>query len=252
LASVIGDPVRGVRMAAATRLAQFSGRKPLNDSGAATKDPLAKLTEGQRKAYEKAMVEFRESQALSLDHAGGHLVMASFDRQQGRIEDAIQHLVDAIKLEPYLAGPRAELASLMQEHKGDDAEIKHLRTEEADLVERDSKLAPDNADIFYRLGLLRYMLGDYEKADAAFRMACAKSPRNYEYLMALGLLEEKRYTETGDDKQFNSAVESIKKMHEMNRSDPRAKAILERLLDVWHTRNPNAKSAGPKPEAAKP
>ena len=84
-------------------------------------DPLTKLTDSQRKAFEKAMVEFRESQELSLDHAGGHLVLASFDRQHGRIEEAIQHLVDAIKLEPYLAGPRAELASLMQEHSGDPA-----------------------------------------------------------------------------------------------------------------------------------
>jgi tetratricopeptide (TPR) repeat protein len=233
LASVIDDPVRGIRIAAATRMAQLD---------------LAKLTDSQRQAFEKAMVEFLESQALSLDHAGGHLVLASFDRQHGRIEDAIQHLVDAIKLEPYLAGPRAELASLMQEHKGDDAEIKKLRAEEADLVERDSKLAPDNADIFYRLGLLRYTLGDYGKADAALRMACAKSPRNYEYLMALGLLEEKMYTETGEEKQFNAAVESIRKMHELNRDDPRAKAILERLLQVWHQKNPNAKAKVEEPK----
>jgi tetratricopeptide (TPR) repeat protein len=225
------DPVRGVRIAAATRMNQL---------------PLDKLTDGQRKAFEKAMVEFRESQELSLDHAGGHLVLASFDRQHGRIEEAIQHLVDAIKLEPYLAGPRAELASLMQEHKGDDAEIKHLRAEEADLVERDSKLAPDNADIFYRLGLLRYTLGDYDKAEAAFRAACEKSPRNYDYLMALALLEEKRYLETGDEKQFNAAVQSIKTMHELNKNDLRAKQILERLLATWHEKNPNANSEQPK------
>jgi predicted CXXCH cytochrome family protein len=233
LASVIADPVRGVRIAAATRMAQLD---------------LAKLTDSQRQGFDKAMVEFRESQELSLDHAGGHLVLASFDRQHGRIEDAIQHLVDAIKLEPYLSGPRAELASLMQEHKGDQAEIKRLRTEEADLVERDSKLAPDNGDIFYRLGLLRYTLGDYEKADAALRTAVVKSPRNYEYLMALALLEEKRYIETGDDKQFNAAVDSIKTMHELNRDDPRAKQILERMLEVWHQKNPNAKAKTEEPK----
>jgi tetratricopeptide (TPR) repeat protein len=241
LASVIGDTVRGVRIAAATRMAQLD---------------LSKLTDSQRKAFESAMVEFRESQELSLDHAGGHLVLASFDRQHGRTEEAIQHLVDAIRLEPYLSGPRAELASLMQENKGpdaqenkgNDAEIKRLRTEEADLVERDSKLAPDNADIFYRLGLLRYTLGDYEKADTALRMAVAKSPRNYEYLMALALLQEKRYIETGDDKQFNAAVESIKTMHELNRDDPRAKQILQRMLEVWHEKNPNAKARPEEPQ----
>jgi tetratricopeptide (TPR) repeat protein len=241
LASVIDDSVRAVRIAAATRLAQFSGRGSVDQAGNKGADPLAALTDSQRKAFEKAMVEFRDSQTLSLDHAGGHLVFASFDRQQGRTQEAIQHLVDAIKLEPYLAGPRAELASLMQEQGGDPAEIKRLRTDEADLVERDSKLAPDNADIFYRLGLLRYTLGDYDKADAAFRAACEKSPRNYEYLMALALLEEKRYTHTNETKYFNAAAETLKTMHDLNKEDPRAKQILERLLGVWHERNPNAK-----------
>ena len=41
-------------------------------------------------------------------------------------------------------------------------------------MERDSKLAPDNADIFYHLGLLRYTLGDYDKADAAFQQGVRK------------------------------------------------------------------------------
>src|SRR4029078_4897493 len=98
--------------------------------------PLCRLPDGQRKAYEKAMVEFRESQELSLDHAGGHLVFASFARQHERYEEAIQHLVDAIKLEPDMAGPRQELASLMQQLNGDQAEIRRLRKEEADLLER--------------------------------------------------------------------------------------------------------------------
>jgi hypothetical protein len=30
-------------------------------------------------------------------------------------------------------------------------------------------------------------------------------------------------------------------MHDLNKEDPRAKQILERLLGVWHERNPNAK-----------
>jgi hypothetical protein len=229
LASVIGDPNRAIRLASATRLAQL---------------PRAKLTDRQRQAFEKAMVEFRESQELSLDHAGAHLTLASFHRQQGRAEEAIKHLVDAIKLEPYLSGARAELASLMEELQGDPAEIRRLRAEEADLVERDTKLAPDNADIFYRLGLLRYKLGELDKAEAAFQAACEKSPGNYEYLMLLTLLQEKRYEKTGDEKYFNAAVLSLKRMHELDKNDPRAKQIFERLLGTWRQKNPNAKPPG--------
>jgi tetratricopeptide (TPR) repeat protein len=226
LASVINDPVRAVRIAAVTRLAQL---------------PLDSLTDSQRRAFERAMVEFRRSQELALDHAGAHLVLASLDRQQGRLQDAIKHLVDAIKLEPYLAGPRTELASLMQEHRGEEAEIRKLRGEEAELVERDAKLAPENADIFYRLGLLRYTLGEYEKADTALRAAVQKAPRNYDYLMALALLQERRYELSGDEKYFNDAVLSLKAMLELSRQDPRAKQIFERLLGTWQQKNPGAK-----------
>jgi tetratricopeptide (TPR) repeat protein len=241
LASVIDDPVRSVRMAAATRLAQFSGRKSLGEPGTPTTDPLARLTDSQRKAFEKAMVEFRESQELSLDHAGGHLVLASLDRQHGRFEDAIQHLVDAIKLEPYLTGPRQELASLMQQLKGDEAEIHKLRAEEADLLERDAKLAPNNAGIFFQLGKLRYLLDEYDRAEAAFKTACEKAPKDYACWLMLALMQQKRYEKTSDNKHFNDAIATVKAMHELNRDDPRAKEILTGLLVTWHQKNPDAK-----------
>ena len=148
----------------------------------------------------------------------------------GRPEQAIEYLTAAIKLEPYLSGARAELASLLQQHQGNEAEVRRLRTEEAELLERDVKLAPDNADISYRLGLLRYTLDDLDKAEAAFQQACEKAPRNYDYRMALALLQEKRYDLTGDDAQFNAAVLSLKELHDMNKDDPRAKQIAARLV----------------------
>jgi hypothetical protein len=89
LASMLNDLTRGVRVAAAARLAHL---------------PIDHLTDGQRKAYEQAMVEFRDSQELSLDHAGSHLSLATLDRQHGRVESAMNHLTAAIALEPILAG----------------------------------------------------------------------------------------------------------------------------------------------------
>jgi tetratricopeptide (TPR) repeat protein len=178
------------------------------------------------------MIEFRQSQELVRDHAGGHLTLATLARQQGRIEEAIGHLVAAIRLEPYLAGPRSELASLMTDHQGAAAEIRQLRQEEAGLVERDSKLNPQNAAIFYQLGLLRYTLDQYEEANAALTAACQKAPQNYDYRMALALLQEKQYEISGDEKLFEQAVLSLKKLHEMQESDPRAKQILLRLSET--------------------
>jgi tetratricopeptide (TPR) repeat protein len=234
LASVIHDPVRAVRIAAGARLAQVPA------------DALAKLSDAQRKAFESAVKEFRESEDLSLDHAGAHLVLASFERQHGRIQEAIQHLVAAIKLEPYLAGPRTELASLMFEHGGDKAEMRRLWKDEAPLVERDTRLRPDNATVFYELGKLRYLLEEYDKADVALRAACEKDPRNFEYVYFLAMMQQKRYELTGDETQFNAGMMSIKKMRELNPKDPRAKEVFDSLLAVWRARHPDSKTSDGK------
>jgi len=231
LANAADDPVRAVRVAAAARLGQL---------------PLSGLNDSQRKAFEKAAVEFRQAQKLQLDHAGGHLTLASFDRQQGRLDEAIAHLKDAIKLEPYLAWPRAELASLLQEQNGDPKEIRRLREDEANLVERDSKYAPDNADIFYRLGLLRYTLDEFDEAEAALRAACEKAPQNYEYLMALALLQERRYKDTGNEDQLKAAMKSLNGLRLLNKDDPRGKLIFQRLYETAREKHPDAAPAQEK------
>ena len=217
LASTLTDSVRAVRVAAAARLAYM---------------PVEYVGGPQRNALERALAEFRKTQELSLDHAGGHLTLGALDRRHGRMQQAIEHLRAAIRLEPYMAGPRAELASLLQEQGGDAAEIRSLREEEAELMERDAKLAPENAEIFYQLGLLRYLLEQYDEAQAALEAACRKSPQNYDYQMVLALLHEKRYDLTGDEAQFNAAVLAIEKLHQMQPRDPRAKQILVELLGL--------------------
>ena len=210
LAGVLDDPTRFVRVAAAARLAYL---------------PLDQLTDAQRTSFERAMIEFRKSQELTLDHAGGHLVLGALDRQHGRSAQALEHLRAAIKLEPYMVGPRAELASLMQQLRGNAAEIRRLREEEADLLERDARLAPDNAAIHYQLGMLRYLLGQLDEAQAALTTAVERAPQNYEILMALALLHEERHRLSGDEEQFKAAVEALKKLNDMQPEDQRAQDI---------------------------
>jgi tetratricopeptide (TPR) repeat protein len=221
LAAKLDDSARGVRVAAAARLAYIS---------------LEHLPGPQRNAFQRATAEFLESQALSLDHAGGHLTLGAIDRAHGRVNEAIAHLQAAIRLEPYMAGPRGELASLLQEHGGNPSEIRQLRDEEAELLERDARLAPSNAAIHYQLGLLRYLLGQLEEAQAALTAACDRSPQNYEFLMTLALLHERRYELEGDEGQFEAAALTLKKMHELQPADPRTKQILGRLLATQRAR----------------
>jgi tetratricopeptide (TPR) repeat protein len=217
LSDKLNDPIRTVRLAAVSQLAHV---------------PINYVPDSHRTVFEQAMIEFRASQALSLDHAGGHLTLAALDRRNGRIEQARKHLEAAIKLEPYLAGARGELASLLHEQGGIESEIHALRREEAELMQRDARLAPDNAQIWYQLGLLRYLLGDYDEAELALSTACRLAPQNYEYLMALALLQERRYELTGDSAQLDAAVASLKRLHALRPSDPRAEQILSRLLET--------------------
>jgi Flp pilus assembly protein TadD len=231
VARLLSDPVRRVRIAAAERMIGMN---------------LDGLTDTQRKAFEDAMIEFRESQELSLDHAGAHRVLATLDRIYGRNFEAMQRLRTAIELEPYMSGPRGELASLLGEAQGDPDEVRKLREEEVELVERDSKISPDNAAIFYQLGMLRYLLGDFDKAQTALESASKLAPKNYDFLMALALLHDKRYEVSGDENQFNLAVDALKRLHEMRPEDMRAQSILVSLLEKRRLKQGGDPGAAPR------
>ena len=215
LADRSSDSVAAVRVAAAARLAYM---------------PLNSLGDSQRNAFEEALIEFRSIQQHALDHAGGHLTLGALDRHHGRIGVAIEHFQSAIELEPYMSGPRAELASLLQQQGAAPEDVKRLRREEAKLLERDSKLAPDSAEIFYQLGMLRYLLGELDRAQVALSSASERAPQNYDFLMALALLLERRFDLSGEDALFDDARRTLEKLHGLRPADPRAKQIMLRLL----------------------
>jgi tetratricopeptide (TPR) repeat protein len=134
----------------------------------------------------------------------------------------------------------------MQEAQGDPAEIRKLREEEVELVERDSKIAASNASIFYQLGMLRYLLGQYDQAQAALERASQIDPQSYDFLMALALLHDKRYEVSGDEEQFNLAVDALKKLNEMQPDDTRAHNILLSLLEKRRLKQGGGPAAAPR------
>jgi predicted CXXCH cytochrome family protein len=228
---MLADPVRRIRIAAVERLA------PLPESA---------FTSEQRRAFEDAMIEFRKSHELSLDQAGGHLVLALLDRQSGRTADAVGHLRTAIELQPYMAGARLELASILSEMPGNEAQIEKLRKEEVELLDRDSKIAPNNAAIFYELGRLRYLLGQYDEAQTALETACRLAPENYQFLLFRALLHDKRFEISGDDDQFNMGVEALTKLNEMRPNDTTARNLLIQLLEKRRVKQGGDPSKAPQ------
>jgi predicted CXXCH cytochrome family protein len=208
------DRSRAVRLAAARHLVSV---------------PRDQINPRYRPALDKAIDEYRASQQVNFERAAPHINLGLLERQLGNPTKAADEFRTAIRLESYLTGPRTELANLLAEQQGDADEIKKLRAEEADLLDRDAALVPEGADIFYRLGLLRYLLGEYAAASRALTKACELAPTNFDFRMALALLEEKWYEQDSDRAHFDAAVASLKKLAELHPRDPRITQILQRI-----------------------
>lgn len=214
LAERLADSSLAVRIAAARRLVGV---------------PSELLSDEQIEAQVAGLAKYRERQAMGLEHAGTHLNLSSLELELGNVEVAIAELRTAIKLEPYLSGARGQLASLLEQRNDDAAEIKRLRTEEVELIERDAEYVPDNANIRYRLGLIRYKLGDDAGAEAALTEASRLEPSNESYLLALALMQEDRYRKTADQKHLEAAVATLRRLNELTPGSPTTADILRRL-----------------------
>ncbi|QEG33996.1 HEAT repeat domain-containing protein [Bythopirellula goksoeyrii] len=207
VAGQLNDPIRLVRFAAARRLI-----------GAAAQllDPK------YRESLDKAIAEYRQAQEMVLDRAASHLNLASLNHALGEELVAQEELATAIRLEPYLTGPRDQLAELLQRAGGDPAEINRLRTEEVENLTRDAKLLPKNDQIRYRQGMLLYLLGRKKEARESFEAACELRPDSYENWLALALLCE-------NQSSWQRAYEALEKMHELRPGDPAIRGILQNI-----------------------
>lgn len=215
LAQRLTDPSRGVRTEASRRLA-----------GA----PAGRLTRAQTAALNSGITAYRAAQVLQAEYAAGHLNLADIASRQGDAATAILELRTAIRLEPYLTGPRSQLALELSQRAGDPAEVRQLRLEEIDNLRRDVGLLPHSAATQYRLGLMLYLVGQLEAAEAALEEACSLAPQNFDFRLALALLQERQYETSREQAQFDSAVASLRELEKLSPQDPRATAILKRML----------------------
>jgi cytochrome c-type biogenesis protein CcmH/NrfG len=160
-------------------------------------------------------------------------------RATGRLADAqpfderaIEHWRAAIRVEPYIAGARSELATMLEQRGADAAEVRRLREEEVALLKRDAELTPSNGQVFYRLGMMYVLLGNLDLATDALLETCRLSPNDYTSRMALALVYQERYDQSGDEEFFNSAARELAALHQLQPSDPRARSILRNLMQV--------------------
>lgn len=198
LAPLLRDPVRAVRTQAAYQLA----------------DIAESLFQGEeRAAFQQAKKEFEEVLKIQADFPGGQLMRGQYYHKMGRLDVAAAAYREAIRQDPYLPRPYANLASLYYA-QGDTGEAKKnfehvirldsnavdahyslglLLAEMQNLAEAETHLGKaarlsGNPRHYYNWGLSLQNLGRPAEAEKAFRKGLGADPASEALLYALAVL----------------------------------------------------------------
>jgi len=199
---LLSDPVRGVRIRAASLLAAV---------------PTANQPSEDRDRFDQAAREFVAAQRFNDERPEARTTLANFLAQRGQAADAEIEYKAALKLSPQYAAASINLADLYRQLKRDsEAEIA-LRTALA--------TSPRDAALHYALGLTLTRLKQSDVALVEFRKATELEPDSaqYVYVYAVALHSGGRRDEA------MSALREILKDHPGNRE------ILSALISFSRT-----------------
>jgi tetratricopeptide (TPR) repeat protein len=168
------------------------------------------LPPGQARRAELVIDEIKQGLGGISDRSGAHMEWALLNEGRGDFREAIDAYRLAMQVEPNTAGPRSNLATLLenlsqsqlQQGKITAADVERnqqtvleLRQAELPLIERDAALLPDNANLQYRLGLAYYLNGHLAKAIEQVQRAVELEPENTSFSETLKLLREQGASE---------------------------------------------------------
>ena len=203
LASMLYDPVKAVRIAAARRLAEI---------------PSPQLDENQNEKFRVTLFEFQQAMEYSADFAFGRYNLGNLYASLKKPELAIQNYQAAIGIDGLFYPAKVNLATLYnQRGQNDKAEmlLRQVVSAEPDLYEVKYSLGlllaeekkyveaarylqeaaggmPDRSRVHYNLGLLLDYLGRDLQAESALQRALELEPANVEYLQAIAQYYLKR------------------------------------------------------------
>jgi tetratricopeptide (TPR) repeat protein len=185
---------------------------------------MAEFIDGQKQtALDQAVEELQESLQLTNDQAMAHAMQGSLNEQianrfnwqnairrntnrdqssrkerDGYLRRAETNYRDAIRVEPNVTGPRANLAAILetkvrmaasnQIRQELVAEIENLRSQEHELlkvdIRRAAKIAGTHA-LHYRYAMSCYLQDDLDLTEKHLKIAVDQQPENAAYLSAL-------------------------------------------------------------------
>jgi Tfp pilus assembly protein PilF len=215
-APLLSDPVRAVRIEAASVLAPV---------------PAAQFSAEQRAAFERTASEYVESQRYNADRAEARVNVGTFYGNQGDLSGAEDEIKAAIRLEPFFIPAYANLADLYRAG-GRDSDGERLLREGL-------KTAPKSAILHHALGLALVRMKRTDEALGELERATALEPRNarfaYVHAVALqstgkaqaavGRLERALVAHPND----RNILEALASFHEARGESAAAKQYADRL-----------------------
>ena len=203
LAPLLFDPVRAVRISAASRLDAI-GREYFKPH--------------ERLALEKELAEYIEAMKASLDFAAAGMNLGNLFSTQGNVEEAEHFYRTALEVDDLFFPAKMNLAILLsQQGRNDETEqlLREVLEDYPDQYDASYSLAlllvgvgrsdealpylaqasagmPQRARVHYNYGLLLALMRDDEGAEAALYKALALEPQSIDYLFAIAEFYFKR------------------------------------------------------------
>lgn len=177
------------------------------------------LSGSTRRKLWQAQTELQAGHLAEPDRAASHMALALIADSQQDFQQAESEYRAAMQVEPRIVGPRSNLASLLEsrgeafEQRAVEAaqggqraqaealaetwaqvnrEVRELREQELKLLKRDAELFPKQVSIQYRYGLLLYLNGQEQAAEAVLARTIELNPHLPDARMALALLYQKQ------------------------------------------------------------
>jgi tetratricopeptide (TPR) repeat protein len=223
LAAALFDPVKAVRIEAASRLAgELSGH----------------LDEEQRKLYQQVLNEYVDAMTYTADFASSRHNLANLYSRLNRPEDAIRQYRESIRIDDQFYPAKMNLAVLLSQ-RGENRQAEQLLREVvasqpelyeaayslglllielqnydegAEYLQKASAGLPDNARIHYNLGLLYAFMRNPAAAERELQAALTLEPANLDYQYGLADF----YLKRGQLEQARKMAEVMASMHPEN------------------------------------
>ncbi|MEE9608831.1 MAG: tetratricopeptide repeat protein, partial [Myxococcota bacterium] len=191
LPPLLGDPLRGVRIAAARALAAL---------------PAERLEPGDARALAAALAEYRDAQRTNADGPEAHLSLGALHTAQGDLDAARAAYEQALRLDPSFLPSYVNLADLHR-MAGRDELAEQLLWRALDVG------GPETPDVHHAFGLLRVRQERFDEALELLRLAAEGNPRRarYAYVYGVALHSQGR---------TQQALEVLERAHARRPGDP--------------------------------